>query len=168
MGEAKRRKKLNKKYGKLKSLTTKLVKEREITELIDELNYKYHTDIQRLIKSKKIPDDYQEIQGRIAPWLKEKILIYQEKDRQTIAAAIMFFFTKGYEIYDEISVYGFVCFGEILRDYLPQEQRATLTKLIKDVRREIKIPESIVKSTPSSDQKISEELIISEKFFSKT
>ncbi len=152
MGEAKRRKKLNKKYGKFKSLTTKLVKAREITELIDELNYKYYAEIQRLIKSEKVPDDYQEIQGRIEPWLKEKISKYQEKDRQTIAAGIMFFFTKGHEIYDEISIYGCVCFGEILRDYLPQKQRATVTKLIEDVRREIKIPKSIVKSIPSSDQ----------------
>ena len=154
MGEAKRRKKLNKEYGKFKSLTTKLIQAKEISELIDELNYKHYTDIQRLIKTKKVPDDYQQIQGRIAPWLKEKISKYQEKDQQQIAAAIMFFFSKGYEIYDEISIYGFVCLGEILRDYLPQEQYGVLTQSIEEVRREIKIPESIIKSTPSSDQKI--------------
>ena len=118
MGEARRRKKLDVKYGKVPSLRISGGRDRHIHKIIDDLYSQCESELKTLINAKKTPDDYQQIHSKLAGCLENIMSEYREEDREIIAHYIVSVFSEMSEEYN-LSPIAVLCLLEIFKSDLP-------------------------------------------------
>ena len=97
MGEAKRRKKLDPNYGKIRFLKTLGQQQKHCEQFVSDVYFKCEPQIKFLIKAEKIPDNYQQIRAQISEWIEKRLSKYCESDRETLALALSAFFLKTWQ-----------------------------------------------------------------------
>ena len=137
MGEARRRKKLDSSYGKVPSLKTLGAREKHFGQFVENLSSECKSEMRTLLAAKKMPDDYEQIRGRVASWIENRILKYSESEREKIANFVLVFFTEISEKNDS-SVLILLCLMEILAPYLSLELSEKLADSMEDIYSQIK------------------------------
>lgn len=94
MGEAKRRKKLDSKYGRVPSLTSASQKQRQINHLIDSLSGQFNQEIKQIAAAESIIEPYDLYRQQVWDWLDGQLTDYQPHDRTFIANSIMTYYAE--------------------------------------------------------------------------
>lgn len=85
MGEAKRRLKNDPNYGKVFNLSSAAAKAQHSELVVQELFTTFKSEFKTLISATTFSDDYHSICDRISYWFEQKLLHYQQQDREYIA-----------------------------------------------------------------------------------
>jgi len=93
MGEAKRRKQLDRSYGAVPSLQGQNQKQKHVDRLIDRLSAQFKQEIKEVAAAESIIEPYDRYCRSMSVWLNRELAVYHESDRTLIASSIM---TKGY------------------------------------------------------------------------
>ena len=127
MGEARRRKKLDSDYGKIRSLKTVGQQQKHVEQFVGDVYLKCEPQIKVLIKAEKIPDNYQKIRDQLFNWIENRLSRYSESDRQTMAISLFVFCS---EMFDNggVSPLILICFMDVLKPYLSSEVHEAIVK----------------------------------------
>ncbi|MGF1539139.1 MAG: hypothetical protein ACFCU5_01600 [Pleurocapsa sp.] len=147
MGEAKRRKQLDPGYGATHFLATPAERDKHIKKIIHELFSQFKSELTELITAETIPDNYEEIQEKLAAWLSQRLSDYRSGDRAAIANALILYCGELSAEYDCSPVL-FMCFVDMTNSHLPAEERQKIAQILENLA--AKLPEELRLTTSAS------------------
>ncbi len=138
MGEARRRKKRDSNYGKLKSLITSKDCVQFIDRIVDDLYSECKSELKALFSAENIPDNYRQIRAQLSEWMKNKFSEYRDSDYEAMAIILMKLFSEMFE-QEKFNHIAFMCFIEILKPYLPLNVSKDMEDMIENFNAELEL-----------------------------
>lgn len=139
MGEAKRRKQLDSKYGRVPSLASSSQKQKHVDRLISQLSEKFGQEIREIAAAESIIAPYDRYRQEMFDWLNGQLAHYQADDHTLIASSIMTYYAEIAMRY-ESSPLLIKFFYDVLQSWLSPDKRQRLEVIANKIAAELKNP----------------------------
>ena len=136
MGEAKRRKQLDRSYGSTPSLSSQNQKQKHVNRLIEQLSAQFEREIKEVAAAESIIEPYDRYCQSMSDWINEQLAIYQPEDRTLIASSVMTCYAEMAMKY-ESSPLLIKLFFDVLKPYLSEEKRQQLEAIANKIEAEM-------------------------------
>lgn len=136
MGEAKRRKQLDRNYGSIPTLNNPNQQQQHVDRLIDGLSTQFQSEIKQIAAAESIIEPYTNYCQSVSDWINQQLTIYRPEDRTLIASSIMTFYAEVAMKY-ESSPLLIKFFFDVLKPYLSPSRHQQLEAIANKITAEM-------------------------------